>query len=201
VPVCCVACAEGSRQLILCLVRRLAYRMNPLRIFYPGSLWSKRITHLVGLSTLGISLFLGNVQSKVIDASQKLAGKTFEESIGTVEKVEAFIDEGAIRSFVLRRFADIPAAKSQLADVKQKLVESDKMSTQLYALLNKLLFIAGCLMVGFTISLVWISCDLYWGDSRGILVPTLFAVALFNWLSYRYLTSYLERILHSITSA
>ena len=43
--------------------------MKIAKIIYPGEMWGKRVAHLITISAIGFTLFLGHVQSDLISRS------------------------------------------------------------------------------------------------------------------------------------
>lgn len=172
-------------------------------MFYPGGIWSRRISSLLVICTIGVNLFMNEVQNIL-----------FETSIAVIEQTRALAKPAGNVANVIESNI-VPAVKyieeSQVGGIAKRYGLPSSMSlqenaNQIYLLQETLEFYAPLirpiceilwiLNIGFFISTILATCWIYNDIKKSkawiVDIPILIFAIWFNFMSYKYLTSLLE---------
>jgi hypothetical protein len=164
-------------------------------MFYPGTLWSKRIKHLVVLSTITLNLYVMRIQDRIIELSNELASKA--ESISTPAEYAAIAADYSIAPVL--SFMESIGAKDTTYLASGKLEQhitnaysySDRVG-EIQTALNDAGFVLGILnwiwWLPIAFSVFWLVQDLKYGTySKTIFVACLCSALINYYIFYQLL--------------
>jgi uncharacterized membrane protein YciS (DUF1049 family) len=156
--------------------------------FYPGTMTSKRVKHIMTCSLFGITLFFGILQQDIIKDLYKIADSGFERSIKFSEHVQGFFTDGYFVKHIITGL-DYLDLKSASAEVTGNLKFAKSSAAKSYHILNLTMAITGLMMIGVLRSVAWIILDIRHGE-YGKHMNSLFRLSLyFNAISFLLTTA------------
>lgn len=174
-----------------------------LSLIYPGSIWVKRLRHLVVMFSIGFNIFLNQLQNQFVQTAETLIAYA-DSTTAPFVAVTADLGERLIPSlealqnsrlgWVLEKFG-LPEAKT----LRKGLQEAKIAQEQLHSCGKMLAFFAGlldlatvCLWLTIGFSVCWLSCDIFIRRrTKEFFLAVVLVVALlifFNISTYMYLT-------------
>lgn len=173
-----------------------------LRPVYPGTIWSKRLRHLLILFTISINIFLNQIQNQLFQTAERAinwsesiaspmianAGAAGESLIPKIEAIEASKFGWIIQHFDLLSAQSIEQSVGKMQSL-QKQLRSYGGTLQLAATL--LAWMQTLLWGTIAYSCIWISCDLYFGRTRRLLLLAIAVAVIVNIAAYAWLHAYI----------
>ena len=170
-------------------------------MFYPGSLWLKRISRLIILCTIGINLFINDIQNVLLNIGtemMELSIKLSDPTVNTAYVMEnsivpalEYIEETSF-GYIIADY-NIPNSQSL-----QKSIDSayrlknilDKYAPVYKNLSFVLKVISWLFWIPIVLSALWIFMDIKKSSARYFDILVLLGATWFNFWSYEYLHSY-----------
>lgn len=169
-------------------------------MFYPGSLWVKRLSHLSMLAMVGVNLFISEIHNKLYEVAEEMIAisvKLSDPAMDIAHMTEksivpalAYIENSSFRWIVTDY--GVPSSQSltesihtayRLKDTLDKYAPVYKSLSQVLKAINYLFWIP----IG--ISALWVAFDIKKSKARYFDLLFLAGAILFNFSSYRFLCS------------
>lgn len=193
----------------------MALKKNNLFRFYPGSIWFKRLKHLLLIYGIGLNCFLGTIQNKVIE---NIEHKTDEiESSNLLLRQNQFpslkyirIEEGSkkekifkkIRAFLenafeievitIKRINEIADISNNVKNESQKITNHIKnIKESLSVVLKVLKVTSNIVWIPIVWSMIWLFFDVRLGDARRFVYLCLILSVPFNVMVFNFFSNYL----------
>lgn len=172
-------------------------------MFYPGFFWVKRLSHLFILCTIGINLFISDVQQTLLLAGQDMlhhAAMLADPAENVAHAVEnnilpaiSYIEESRF-AWVIDHYhiPDTYTLETGIAHtyaLKEALQRNAPIYTNLAVILN---ILSICFWVPIGFSGYWIVKDIQHSPARLFDIPVVLGAIYFNLASYTWLVTQFE---------
>lgn len=170
-------------------------------MFYPGSLWIKRLTRLFILYTIGVNLFINDLQNTLLQVGEEMitvSTALSDPAVNTAYVMEHSIVP-ALAYFETTRLSsimkDYGVPDSQDLKDRIQMAYRQKDVLEQYAPVYKnlsliLKIISLFFWIPIALSALWIFIDIKKSTARYFDVLALMGAICFNFVSYQYLTEY-----------
>lgn len=176
---------------------------RPFAFFYPGSLWGKRLLKLSLLSSIGVNLFINDIQNsmyktgeefiavsmRLSEPSEQMANVIEQDMIPIVEYIE---NDYWIQVALDLLGVEVPSTGYLEGCVKTSRDFKEVLTTYgpLYKEFSLILGIINFLFwIPISLAGLWILFDLFKGKQWKFVSVALVVLALFNIYSYNWLSS------------
>lgn len=170
-------------------------------MFYPGTIWAKRIRHLIVLCGIGTNLIINTIENQVLRLGENMIEQA--EMLSNPATSTAYVLEHSIVpaisymestrfSGVLERFG-VPSSEGIKAQIDNTYALKATLETygpryRDFALILQVINIIFWITIG--LSALWILIDLVKGKQKSFIVVCLLLTALFNVASFHYLYAF-----------
>ena len=155
--------------------------------FYPGSMWSKRIFHLIVIALFGFTAFAGTVQAYLLSDLHRLSDLGHLKGLEVSKQMKEFLSTGKVRPILIKYLGGSKIEPTVDAFIDW-LKRSHLIADRLFWIVTFTLSVTGVLALFALKSLVWVFLDIRHGDSGARMKALLKSAGIFAVTSFLLLT-------------
>ena len=179
--------------------------MSRSNIVYPGGLLAKRIGHLAALSTIGLTIFVGAIQTDLIEFTRDQTNSGFQTSFRMIQTTRGFLEESKVASILFDwlsgRSISLSAFHNQLDQTESTLHFYQESSEKLFAFALFMLTLVGLFSLKIAHSALWVYYDIKFGDASDDMKRNLGTVLMINLISVVVLFSLYQSLPYLISTS